>query len=143
MKILQITDENDAKVLRSTSQKVTKIDVALVNLANAMANMVKANSNFKGLAAPQVGHLVRMFVIKFHKNVKVFINPEIVYGSGKVDSTESCLSCGDARVTVKRYSKVLVNYNTTDGKAWQEKIKGDDAIAFQHELSHLNGETLI
>lgn len=144
MKILQVSDENDAKVLRSTSQKVTKIDVALVQLANDMVTMVKANSGFKGLAAPQVGHLIRMFVIKLcDKSTKVFINPEVVYGSSKIDSTESCLSCGDAQVTVKRFAKVLVKYNAIDGKAWQEKIKGIDAIAFQHELDHLNGKTLV
>lgn len=144
MRILLVTDDSDAKVLRSVSSKVTKIDAALTSLAGSMVEMTKSSSNIKGLAAPQIGHLIRMFVIKLRdKSVKVFINPEIVYGSAKTESKESCLSCGDAEVTVTRFTKILANYHDINGKAWQETIKGQDAIAFQHELDHLNGKTLI
>ncbi|GLC87613.1 peptide deformylase [Lysinibacillus piscis] len=101
-----------------------------------------------GLAANQVNSLHRMFALHLpDENGEqlsfVAINPKIV--SHSVESTfltggEGCLSV-DRNVPgyVPRYARITVKFKTVDGEEKKMRLKGLPAIAFQHELDHLNG----
>jgi len=101
-----------------------------------------------GLAANQVNSLQRMFALHLpDENGEqlsfVAINPKIV--SHSVESTylsagEGCLSV-DRNVPgyVPRYARITVKFKTIDGEEKKMRLKGLPAIAFQHELDHLNG----
>jgi peptide deformylase len=97
-----------------------------------------------GLAAPQVGHSLRLAVIDVTpanqpKNLLVLINPEIAAAEGECLWEEGCLSVPDYSEEVKRSKKVTVRYQNLEGE--KVEIVGEDllAVALQHEIDHLDG----
>lgn len=101
-----------------------------------------------GLAAPQVNASKRVFVLHIPDGENpltnfIAINPKIVSHSVEqtyISSGEGCLSV-DREVPgyVPRYSRITVKAYDKDGKEFKKRLKGLPAIAFQHELDHLNG----
>jgi peptide deformylase len=103
-----------------------------------------------GLAAPQIGKSLRIFVIdaspleedepslKYFK--KVFINPRIISYEGEVITyNEGCLSIPDIREDVGRESAVRIHYCDRDFKYKEEYFGGIAARIIQHEYDHLEG----
>lgn len=101
-----------------------------------------------GLAAPQVNQLKRMFALHIESEDDkrlslVAINPKIV--SHSVEQTylstgEGCLSVDEEMEGyVVRYARITIKAFDTEGKEFKKRLKGLQAIAFQHELDHLNG----
>ncbi len=150
-------------LLREVSQKVTKFDEGLKQLAADMLTTMY-DANGIGLAAPQVGQLLRMLVIdtrpsdpensryenedqtELEKKVKqplILINPEIVNGTGKTTFDEGCLSVPSFFETVERFDTVEVKAFDLDGKEFRFKTDGLLAICIQHEMDHLEGTLFI
>lgn len=111
--------------------------------------------NGVGLAAPQVGHHIRLFVvdIKWARNIResdphVFINPvvtpvsEVDADPVKATGQEGCLSFPGASVEVPRYAAVHVRALNLDGKPFEMYADGFLARVIQHESDHLNGVTI-
>lgn len=101
-----------------------------------------------GLAAPQVNVSKRIFALHIEEEDKkplsiVAINPKIV--SHSVEQTylaagEGCLSVDrDIEGYVPRYSRITIKAFDQEGNEFKLRLKGLPAIAFQHELDHLNG----
>jgi peptide deformylase len=133
--------------LKKKSQPVEKIDPSLHQLVRDMAETMYAAPGV-GLAAPQVGHLLRVVVLDVNpatqpKNLIVLINPEIITSEGECVWDEGCLSLPDFTEEVKRKKKVLVRYRNLEGET--KEIEGNDllAIVLQHELEHLDGILLV
>lgn len=101
-----------------------------------------------GLAANQVNSLKRMFALHLEDDKGellsfVAVNPKIVSHSVEksyMPSGEGCLSV-DRQVPgyVPRNARITVKFLTIDGEEKKLRLKGLPAIAFQHELDHLNG----
>ncbi len=99
-----------------------------------------------GLAAPQVGLLVRMFVASptFDPgDRRVYVNPEIIASDGMQDGDEGCLSFPNISCRVKRKRVVTIRATGRDGKAFEETGEDLAARIFQHESDHLDGRLLI
>ncbi len=103
-----------------------------------------------GLAAPQVGQTLRLFVVdatpyaedepELKNFKKVFINPEIVERSGKIVSfNEGCLSIPNIREDVNREETVLIRYQNEKWEWLEEEYNGIASRIIQHEFDHLNG----
>ncbi len=93
-----------------------------------------------GLAAPQVGHSIRLVVIATPGGPTAYVNPEVVkFSWRKVDMEEGCLSLPGVFGVVRRSQQVTVSYVTLGGKTVQEELKGMMARVYQHEVDHLNG----
>jgi peptide deformylase len=96
-----------------------------------------------GLAAPQVGVLKRMFVMKFpdheHMQSAVVCNPTIVLDGGTVLDREGCLSLPGLFEQVARASNATMQYRNPLGKMKELIIDKWDARVAQHEFDHLNG----
>ncbi|WP_318616004.1 peptide deformylase [Sporosarcina sp. YIM B06819] len=101
-----------------------------------------------GLAAPQVNASKRMFALHILDEDReplsiIAINPKIV--SHSVEKTyltagEGCLSVDrDVEGYVPRYARITIKAFNPEGKEFKKRLKGLAAIAFQHELDHLNG----
>ncbi|HKQ04717.1 MAG TPA: peptide deformylase [Blastocatellia bacterium] len=92
-----------------------------------------------GLAAPQVGHNVRIFIAL----KQVYINPELtpVEEAGTTVYEEGCYSLEKERYDykVRRYNEILLRWQNRKGKWRQERIKGFRAQVIQHEYDHLEG----
>ena len=101
-----------------------------------------------GIAAPQVAKLKRMFALHLEKEdgrllSLVAVNPKIVSHSVELaylSTGEGCLSV-DRSVPgyVPRYARITAKFTGLDGTEQRMRLKGFPAIAFQHELDHLNG----
>lgn len=107
-----------------------------------------------GIAAPQIHHSVRIFIMCSKPNERypdaplmpptAIINPEILHcSSDKVKGWEGCLSVPSMRGLVPRHSQITVRYFDQQGNEQQKELTGFIARIFQHELDHLNGLTFI
>lgn len=99
-----------------------------------------------GLAAPQIGILKRMFVVRLdHSKVLLFINPSIIEGEGNFPSVEGCLSLPDVTRCVNRNMKVTICADRIEdirGNILENQkliLLGLDAAVVQHEFDHLEG----
>ena len=101
-----------------------------------------------GLAYVQIGILKRIFVIVEELEDETFkeyiiINPKIVSHSEEmiyVGEGEGCLSVNrDVEGIVPRYARITIEAQDIDGNSFKIRVREDIAIAFQHEIDHLNG----
>lgn len=141
LKILKYGDE----ILRKKSKEVSKVSKKIRILAENMIDTMYAN-NGVGLAAPQVGENIRMFVIDVSQddeplNPIVFINPKIIKKSGAIKSNEGCLSFPKAYVDVRRYKNIMVKALDLNGRPFIMEAKDGELLAraIQHEYDHLDG----
>jgi peptide deformylase len=130
--------------LRKPARAVTPADAADVAalIPRMFATMYKAPGI--GLAAPQVGHLLRLVVMDLVpekvNTPYVLINPEIIAQSDeKATREEGCLSLPDQYADVTRPAWVKVRYQDEHGT--KKEIEGEGLLAacLQHEIDHLNG----
>ena len=148
MSVLKIVKYGD-KTLRAPSKEVAKISKKIQKLLDDMLDTLYKNDGV-GLAAPQVGENLRIFIIdvsdpKDPPNPMVFINPKIIKKSGAINSYEGCLSFPGMYTNVRRYENVTVKALNHLGKPFI--IEGKDgtllARALQHEFDHLDGVLFI
>ncbi len=144
MAILKIVKYGD-ETLRQKSKEISKISKKIKILAENMIDTMYAN-NGVGLAAPQVGENIRMFVIdvsgeKEPYNPIVFINPKIIKKEGASHDKEGCLSFPNAFIDVRRYACVKIKATNLSGKPFVIEARDGSLLskAIQHEYDHLDG----
>ncbi len=102
----------------------------------------------RGLAAPQVGVMQRLFVMdttwkEGARTPKVFLDPQIIaHATSLATGSEGCLSIPGVVVDVTRPSEVTVAWTDVDGQAWEQTFDGFEAVCIQHEIDHLNGKVV-
>ncbi|MGH2459304.1 MAG: peptide deformylase [Chloroflexota bacterium] len=133
-------------MLRRKCNKVHHLDPSLVRLVDDMIETMR-QANGVGLAAPQVGVPVRLFVVETSSDMEephagelfVLYNPEILKKSELYYPEEGCLSMPGWVANVPRYKSVLVKGRNRQGKEIRVKAEGLLAQALQHESDHLDG----
>ena len=145
-----------SSVLKKTAKEITS---DYPNLSELIANMWETMyaANGVGLAAPQIGLSIRVFVIdaspfvdKENMSVKeietintfkkVFINPKIISEEGNLwDFNEGCLSIPDVREDVSRKEEIRVNFFDENFELQKLKLNGLAARVVQHEFDHIEG----
>jgi len=115
-----------------------------------------------GLAAPQVGVSLRLAVTDTdwrsgryenedddkeeapQKNLKVWINPEIIYRSENMATyEEGCLSVPEIYEDVERPDAIRLRWTDLDGEQHEKDFEGFEAVALQHEFDHLDGKLFV
>ena len=140
-------------VLKKKALPVTKDYPELQQLIADMKDTL-AHAEGVGLAAPQVGHSIRLFIVDgapFKKNEaalstfqRVMINPEITEYSEETGSfNEGCLSVPDIHEDVVRPTSVRVRYFDEQFKEQEEYLSGIAARIVQHEFDHLEGNIFV
>lgn len=127
-------------ILRQRAVPVTEVNDEIRQLLNDMfETMIEADG--VGLAGPQVGKNLRLFVLIADDDVRrVFINPQIIKTSSEVcDYDEGCLSIPQVYETITRPEKVTVQALDENGKAFTLDADGFLARIIQHEYDHLDG----
>ena len=129
--------------LKKKSAPVTVINEKTRELARDMAQTMY-DAPGVGLAAPQIGVQQRIVVIDVSaKDEKseliVVINPVIVHADGESYEEEGCLSVPQYAANVRRHARVVVLALNLEGEEITYKADGLLAIAFQHEMDHLDG----
>ena len=136
-------------VLRKTTTDIDQNYKGLEQLAEDMFETMH-NAEGVGLAAPQIGLAIRIFVVDLSalgedepslKDFrKAFINPQIIEKEGeKVLMEEGCLSIPGLREDVLRFDTVRLKYTDTNWEEHDEVFSGFPARVIQHEYDHLEG----
>ena len=146
MALLEILHYPDPR-LKQKAAPVAEITPEIRQLVDDMAETMYAAPGI-GLAANQVGALVRIFVIDIAdegepSDLKVFINPEIVSSSGTQTFNEGCLSFPGASEEIKRAAELVIRAQDVDGKPFELAADGLLAVAIQHEYDHIDGVLMI
>lgn len=141
MAILELKLAGDP-VLKQHCEEVMKIDKRIKKLLDDMAETMYASEGV-GIAAPQVGVLLRVVVVDVDKKRYELINPVITYREGSAVDSEGCLSCPNLFGDVERAEKIHVKYTTRFHKEKELEAEGLLARCIQHEIDHLNGRLFI
>ena len=134
---LKIIGEN---CLTTPSVSIDEITEDIISLSERMkVKMVEWNGI--GLAAPQVGHNIRLIVIRLSTGkIQEMINPRISWTSEiRKKTQEGCLSIPDELMWIDRPSKVRVKFQTQEGEFKYWCLSKMDARVFLHEYDHLEG----
>lgn len=129
--------------LKKKSALVTIITENTRELAMDMAETMY-NAPGIGLAAPQIGVHQRIIVIDVSgqdepPELIIALNPVIVHAEGEAYEEEGCLSVPKYAANVRRHASVVVKGLDLDGNEKSWRADGLLAIAFQHEIDHLDG----
>jgi len=127
--------------LRQVCQEVERFDDSLAALAAKMLELMWAGKGI-GLAAPQVGVLLRMLVMNVTGDKKddlVLVNPVIRDPQGSREAEEGCLSLPNINVQVRRAARCRVTAQDLKGNPIE--LDGEDLLCrvWQHETDHLHG----
>ncbi len=133
--------------LRQVAKPVTEFGAALDELIHDMAETMWDEPGI-GLAAPQVGVGIRLFVYDLevsndHDKVQVVCNPEFILMEGAESDEEGCLSVPGFTANVKRSARVVMRGQDRDGGPIELDVSGLHARLLQHETDHLNGKLFI
>ena len=155
-----ILNERTSKILREPSEEVTfpmekhdkKLMQDMIEYLRLSQDEEYAEKNHiragMGLAGVQLGIKKRFFVISYKMEDGSFIeykviNPKITSHSEEqiyVEEGEGCLSVThDREGIVPRFARVTVEFQNDEGKVITERVREEIAVAFQHEIDHLNG----
>ncbi len=132
-------------VLRQKTKPLKEINKEVFKKVEEMMELMH-NAQGVGLAAPQVGWPVRLFIIDVDgtsRGEKVFINPIIVEELGELNKEEGCLSFPGITSKIIRAQRIKGQAYNLKGQKLEIEAEGLAARAWQHELDHLNGELFI
>jgi len=127
-------------VLRKKARKIKNVDKKIIELTREMLKIMEKNEpQGIGLAAPQVGISIALFVYELDDDKGVVINPHIIYKKSKAIAEEGCLSVPGVYGPVKRAKEIIVKGLNIKGKKFEMRLNGLKARVFQHETDHLKG----
>ncbi len=141
MAIIKIT-EYPEEVLGKVGKPVEKFDEELEKLcADMFETMYDAEG--VGLAAPQIGLNLRLFVMDCEGIKLIAANPEIIETSGEQSGQEGCLSVGKVPAVVVRPNKVKLKAQNEKGEWFEREAEELAARCFLHETDHCDGKLFI
>lgn len=151
MKLPILTYPN--KVLKKQSVPVEKVTSTITDFVKNLFETMYASETGIGLAAPQVGENLNIFVMdvaltdpdnpeKQTPNPIAHINPKIIHREDTIIFEEGCLSCPELLVDIERSKNIIVESLDAEGRAQQHNLSDISAVCVQHEMDHLVGKLL-
>ena len=131
--------------LRKVAARVGTVTPEIARLVRDMAETMYAAPGI-GLAATQVNVHKRVIVMDISETrdqLRVFIDPEIVFAEGEAECEEGCLSVPGYYDKVTRAERVRVRATGGDGKPFELEAEGLLAVCVQHEMDHLLGKVFV
>lgn len=137
------------EILILEAAKVGKVDARIKKIIAEMKKTLIGADNPKGvgLAAPQIGVSLRIFLLRPEESdpIRVFINPEYLEKSKMIvkgiegNKLEGCLSVPHVWGQVQRHKSIKISFLDEKGSLHEETFRGFPAIIVQHEMDHLHG----
>lgn len=144
MSILEIKKFGN-EVLRQPCKEVQKFSAKTRKIIDDLLETMYS-ANGVGLAAPQIGIPLRIFVVDVSAgneplNPMVFVNPKLVKKEGGIMSYEGCLSFPEVYTHVRRYERIIVKAKDHKGRPFSMDVSSGTLLCrcIQHELDHLEG----
>jgi peptide deformylase len=141
MTIRKIT-EYPASVLAEVGKPITKFDKELADLCSDMYETMY-DAEGVGLAAPQIGLNLRLFVMDCEGVKLIAANPEIISTEGEQSGQEGCLSVGKVPAVVVRPQRAKLRAQDLKGEWFERGAEGYAARAFMHETDHCDGKLFL
>ena len=141
--------------LRQKSKPVNKIDKKIKDIIKDLRDTLSVQKDPEGvgLAAPQIGKNLRIFLAKYKSFERIVINPKVIKiedigksvskKESKKEILEGCLSLPYYYGPLKRASRVTIKYMDENGKSVEETFEGFHAQIILHEIDHLEGVLFI
>jgi peptide deformylase len=141
MAVLKIT-EFPERVLKEVGEPVEEFGAELERLVSDMFETMYADEGV-GLAAPQVGLALRLFVMDCEGLKLVAANPEILSAEGLQVGEEGCLSVGKVHAPLPRPERVRLRAQDVHGAVFEQEAEGLAARCILHETDHCDGVLFI
>src|SRR5215213_10389354 len=141
MAVRKITEYPEG-VLGTMGKPVTQFDDELAALCADMYDTMY-DAEGVGLAAPQIGLNLRLFVMDCEGIKLIAANPEIVDTQGEQSGQEGCLSVGKVPAVVVRPQTARLRAQDEKGEWFERDAEGYAARAFLHETDHCDGKLFI
>ena len=132
-------------ILKQRAAPIDSSDPALPTFIEDMLDSLAASPGV-ALAAPQIGYALRLIVVDVTRKkgeqghgLLVLLNPHILHFDSPRIVREGCLSVPDFTGNVRRYDHAMVEATTREGQRTVLSVSGFEALAFQHEIDHLEG----
>jgi peptide deformylase len=135
-------------ILKKVAHTVEVIDDSIHGLVEDLLDTMHAGPGSVGVAAPQIGVLLRVCVVDVSNSrhgkdnnhgLLVLVNPDIVEREGCAVMREGCMSVPDYTGDVERATRIVVRYRDLEGEERTVEATGFEAVALQHEMDHLDG----
>jgi len=124
------------RISEEVKPEAENLDLLFMQLENALGN---SSTPGVGLAGVQIGLVKRVAIVRTKSTKLNLYNPEIIEKDGAVVSPEGCLSLPGVSRSVLRAAEITVKNG--DGRLYA--LYGFDAVVVQHEISHMNGRTIL
>ena len=134
--------EYPEEVLGKVGQPVVKFDQELSDLCADMYDTMY-DAEGVGLAAPQIGLNLRLFVMDCAGIKLIAANPEIIHTEGEQSGQEGCLSVGKVPAVVTRPMTARLKAQNEKGEWFEHDAEGYAARCFMHETDHCDGTLFI
>ena len=134
-----------APVLKQVARPVAELDPWIDQVIERMISLM-INHEGVGLAAPQVGIPLRLFIMSptgKAEDVRVIINPIISERQGEEEKEEGCLSLPEIRAKIIRATALRLSGIQRDGTPFTQMLEGFPARIVQHENDHLDGVLIL
>jgi len=131
--------------LKRRAESVEQFGPELKRLADAMFELMRGSKGV-GLAAPQVGQPIRLFICNATTQPQddlICINPTLHDLTGSAEQQEGCLSLPGVTVTMRRATHVVLRAFDVEGRPFERLANGLLARVWQHEIDHLDGRLII
>jgi len=142
--LLKIVSYPDPR-LKRISAPVERFDANLAALASRMFELMREAGGV-GLAAPQVGMNIRLFVANptgKPEDDRVYVNPELYDAEGEESAEEGCLSLPGIKADILRAKAVRLRAKDLQGNVIELADSGYLPRIWQHEFDHLNGTLIL
>ena len=135
-------------LLKKLCRPVATLDQEITLLIGDLVDTMRSGPGSVGVAAPQIGVLLRVCVVDVsasrqgqenNHGLLAMVNPEIVRREGSAVMREGCMSVPDYTGDVERSTAVTVRFLDESGESRQIDASGFEAVAIQHEMDHLDG----
>jgi peptide deformylase len=139
-------------LLKQVARRLAEDERALIEqVAADLVDTMRAGPRCVGVAAPQIGELVRIVAVDCSQHPKatanhgllVLVNPAVVEATGSEIGREGCLSIPEITANVRRATAVVVQARDAAGAPVRIAAEGFEARALQHEIDHLDGVLIL
>ncbi|MCH7592443.1 MAG: peptide deformylase [Planctomycetes bacterium] len=131
-------------ILKRVCEPVESFGPELQNLADRMLALMHTGEGL-GLAAPQVGVAIRLFVCNLTgepEDDAVYVNPKLSDLQGATEEPEGCLSIPEVDVTMRRSTGATIEAVDAAGNPIRRESQDLTARVWQHEMDHLDGRLI-
>jgi len=134
--------------LKEVCVPITVIDEEVRSLIRDLIDTMRSGPGSVGVAAPQIGSLLRACVVDVSQSklgkdnnhgLLILVNPEIIRQEGTAVMREGCMSVPDYTGDVERAVEITLRFLDENGELREIEASGFEAVALQHEIDHLNG----